>query len=1110
MGGAVIPARRAGAPRLIEWTGERCVPWAPDIQVVYEHLHRYLWAARLVDGRRVLDLGSGEGFGSAILADRSSAVVGIDIDELTVEHSRLNYGAPNLEFSVGTALDLTKFEAGSFGAVVAFEVIEHVREQEQVLGEIARLLGDDGIVIISTPDRPVYDAANAQPNPFHQRELTLDEFTRLLATEFPNVASWGQRTITGSHLSQLKAAGQSSGEQERTATAQVTPNFYVARAGEEWQILGEPAALYCVAVASKAPLPALAHSSTLADCDLQLLRKWEGEAGRERASHAEAARQLDQARDQLELFQQELEKSSQAWADRNQSEGARAERAERELEARIEQAVDSRERLLALRAEEVASLHGRVGGLRQHLAAVDADLADARQLNRITTESVTWQAFQRARGRLYGRLGERSLPARMLGMSLRLAGRVMLKRPQAPQPQPQVDDSVDAEDLLTLPVFESPTVSLIIPVYAHAELTRACLRSIRDLTTEAPYEVIIIDDTADEDTKALLASVRGARIIHNERNLGYLRSMNLAAATAKGRWLILFNNDTEVTKGWLAAMLDCGESSDEVGVVTPKYVYPDGRLNEAGGVIWRDGTGMNYGRGDAPDLFQYEYRRETDYGSAAALMVRADFWNEVGGFDERFLPMFYEDTDLCFQARERNLRVMYEPGAVVVHIEGATTGGDLTSGHKRHQEENRPKFVAKWRHQLESEALRPSPVNARAAANRHRGPHVLVIDHHVPTWDQDSGSLRMFEMLRALVGLGAKVTFMPDNLAPMAPYTRRLQSLGVEVMYGSLDVNAELATIGPNLAMAILSRPHPAARWLDKVREFAPSATIVYDTVDLHWLREARRSIADIGQTRSAEGELADVDVDALPAKARALRYLELAMVGAADATIVVSESERAQLQRDAPSANIVTIPNIHPPARYVLPPEDRIGILFVGSFRHPPNVGAALRLAREVMPAVRRELRDARLTIVGADAPPEVQALASPVVDVAGWVEDLQPLLDQSSVLVAPLSYGAGLKGKVTQCLAAGLPVVTTPVGAEGIDGLSDCVLVAQDTEEMAAQVVRVMRDAELWRELSQAGQALIASHCSPEVVAERLGELLEGITPSQRLTWRAGSGAG
>jgi glycosyltransferase involved in cell wall biosynthesis len=435
---------------------------------------------------------------------------------------------------------------------------------------------------------------------------------------------------------------------------------------------------------------------------------------------------------------------------------------------------------------------------------------------------------------------------------------------------------------------------------------------------------------------------------------------------------------------------------------------------------------------------------------------------------------------------------------VVIHIEGATAGVDTESGHKRHQEQNRPKFVAKWRHRLQADQLPPAARNLRSAANRHRGAHVLVIDHCVPMWNHDAGSLRMLGMMRALLDTGVRVTFMPDNLAPIQPYTRILQGMGVEVLYGQLDMNAELATIGPGLTAAIISRPHPASRWLDSVREFAPAATIAYDTVDLHWLREARKDALGAASGRVLGSTNGSPDPDTIAPKAQALRELELAMMRAADVTLVVSESERAQVERDVPGAKVLLVPTVHKIDPYVLPPEDRSGVLFLGSFKHPPNIDAVLRLVKDVMPLVWGQLPDVRLTIVGSNPPSEVQALASPRVDVAGWVEDLQPLLDKSRLLVAPLRYGAGLNGKITQCLAAGLPVVTTPIGAEGIDDLDRCTLVAEEPAQLAAHVGRLYEDNALWRELSRAGQELVARHCSPELVSERLVQLLEGVASS------------
>jgi GT2 family glycosyltransferase/SAM-dependent methyltransferase/glycosyltransferase involved in cell wall biosynthesis len=1042
--------------------------------VVYEHFHRYLWAAGAVAGRTVLDLGSGEGFGAAILSESAERVVGVDIDERTVEHSRLNYGAPNLRFELGSALDLSAYDDGSFSAVVAFEIIEHVRDHERVLAEITRVLSDDGILVISTPDRRTYSEVSGQVNPFHERELALDEFLDLLGSHFPHVASWGQRTIAGSHMSSL-------GRGEDPPPAAQPGDFFIERTGEEWRVAGDPAALYCVALASMEQLPPTPSSSTLADFGLELLRVQERDLAVRGSEADELSRTLERER-------------------------AEHVRTLREHDARLNAELEQRDRDIERRAQDIYSLRTDVVARGEvilerdrSLESLQGELAAARQANRRTEESVVWQAFQRIRGRMYNAIGgERSLIARALGMSLRLIGRIVVKRapPQPPAPEETLITAEESPpDVISMPEYEHPKVSLIIPIHARADLTLACLESIRHHTTHVSYEVILIDDAADAETQRLLDGVHGAKLIRNEENLGYLRSVNLGAGVARGEWLVLFNNDTEVTTGWLRAMLGCAESADDVGVVTPKYVYPDGSLNEAGGIIWRDGTGVNYGRGDSPGDFQYEYRRETDYGSAAALMVRASLWRDMGGFDERYLPMYYEDVDLCFEARERGLRVLYEPTAVVVHLEGATAGVDTESGHKRHQEENRPKFVSKWRHRLQSEHLPPAPRNVRMAANRQRGAHVLVIDHCVPMWNHDAGSLRMLGVMRALLDLGARVTFMPDNLAPLQPYTRILQGMGIEVLYGALDVNAELATIGPRLTAAILSRPHPASRWLDSVREFAPGARIAYDTVDLHWLREARRDALGASSGKTAGSANGSIEEDLIPPKSKALRELELAMVRAADVTLVVSESEAAQITRDVPGADLLLVPTVHEIDPYVLPPEGRSGILFLGSFKHPPNIDAVLSLVKDVMPEVWRELRDVRLTIVGSNPPAEVQALASPRVDVAGWIEELRPLLDRSRLLVAPLRYGAGLNGKITQCLASGLPVVTTPIGAEGIEELDRCTLVAEDPSELAAHVVRLYRDDVLWRELSRVGQDLVARHCSPPVITSRVGQLLEGV---------------
>ena len=1035
--------RRADAPRLIEWTGERCVPWAPDVQVVYEHFHRYLWARSLVADRRVLDLGSGEGFGAALLASSARSVTGIDVSRDTIEHSRLNYAGSNLEFRVASATDLSDFADGSFDVVVAFEIIEHVAEQEELLDEAARVLAPGGLFIASTPERRTYSDAANQNNPFHVRELTQPELASLLEQRFSSHALFAQRTATGSRIE-----GLTPGLNGRHLAVRIE------RDGQDWREAGPVSALYLIAVASDGALPDLPSDSTLSDFNLELLRQAERAGDSIRAGAQEVEGDRDRLRVELEAAE------TRAW----QAEEREAE--QRHLARRATEAV-----------RELTEPGAEGGQLAAQLIARTRDLETARtglqeaqgQLARLEG-SVTWRLFQRARGRLYGTIGEDSHAARVIGATLRAVGR---------RTGTVAGPGSRSWSHISLPHFSDPMVSLIIPVHDSAELTERCLKAILHSTEKIPYEVIIVDDTADADTKALLKVVEGARVIVNEENLGFLRTINRGAAASQGRYLVLMNNDTEPQPGWLDALVNRAKSADDIGVVTPKFVYPDGVLLEAGGIVWREGVAHNYGRDRDAHAPEYNYVREVDYGSAAALLVRSEVWKAAGGFDERYVPIYWEDTDLCFTARKLGWRVMYEPKAVVIHAEGSSMGTDLGSGGKRHQARNQPKFVAKWREALNEQPSRPSLDRAYQASNRIQGPHVLVIDHGVPTPDRDSGSLRMWHLLQGLLSLGCRLSFLPDDGQPTEPYTSQLQEVGIEVLVGDFQLPQRIAALRDRLALVVASRPYVAARYVHVIREHAPNALLAYDTVDLHFLREERRG-------RQMGGSAAQV--------AAGFRELELALCRATDVTLVVSDAERQHLAEVAPEVAIEVVPNANEISGEVPGPEGRSGLLFVGGFQHLPNVDAALYLAGEVMPRVWRERPEVVLTLAGSAVTPEIEALASDRIEVAGWVEDLGPMLRQSVALAAPLRYGAGMKGKVTQSLAAGLPVVTTTTGAEGLHATDGIELqIADDPEDFAQRILMVHRDPEAWLEQSAHGRALARRICSPTVQKAALKRLLD-----------------
>ena len=256
--------------------------------------------------------------------------------------------------------------------------------------------------------------------------------------------------------------------------------------------------------------------------------------------------------------------------------------------------------------------------------------------------------------------------------------------------------------------------------------------------------------------------------MRNEANSGFIHSCNRGAEKARGKYLVFLNNDTLVKAGWLTALVDTFAEQPRAGIVGSKLVYPDGRLQEAGGIIWKDASGWNYGKFDDPQKPEYNCLREVDYCSAAALMIPKALFETVGGFDSRYSPGYYEDTDLAFKVRRAGYKVFYQPLSEVIHYEGATGGTDISAGAKKYQDINRSKFAEKWAAELIAKPANGDLVSLRQA-QKGSGKNILVIDHHVPFPDRDSGSLRMFQILKILHQLGHRVTFIISQISRPIP-----------------------------------------------------------------------------------------------------------------------------------------------------------------------------------------------------------------------------------------------------------------------------------------------------------------------------------------------------
>lgn len=634
---------------------------------------------------------------------------------------------------------------------------------------------------------------------------------------------------------------------------------------------------------------------------------------------------------------------------------------------------------------------------------------------------------------------------------------------------------------VALPEVEGPTVSVVMVTYGGGE---TALRAIEALVsnTEPCFEVIVIDNASPDDSAdRLRAGLRGATIVQNLDNAGFATGSNQGADLASGEYLCFLNPDAFVEAGWLPPLLEVFERNDRAGAALPLFLYPDGRVQEAGSALDSEGAAMSIGDGDDPRAFEHRFTRSVDYGSAACLLVRADLFAEVGGFDPIYSPAYYEDVDLCFKLRERGFTTVYEPRSRVVHVRGGAS-----PRAEALMVANRRIFADRWRERLEQRhPLRAPGSDQRlrlAARDAESLERILVVDDRVPHHDQGSGDPRMAKMLAELADLwpDARVTLFAADPRNAERYAPPLLEAGIEVACADQHFDRWLEQRRWHYTVVVVSRASNIDRFDHHLRKTQPQARRIYDIEALAFRRFEQ------------EGD----------ASAERMRELERQGIEGADVVMCVSEEEAA-FARELTKVPVLVLPTYSEVTENDPGFDERSGVVFFGGFLAGPggpNEDAAVRLVDDVMPLVWEDRPDLDVEIVGANPTPRVRNLQGPRVEVVGFVPEPAERLTRARVHIHPLRFGAGIKLKLIETMAAGLPFVTTPTGAEGL-GLGDLedLLVAEDDEQLARRALDLYGDRELWQQVHDELLQLVEERFGRQRFRETLVEAFAhvGVAP-------------
>lgn len=612
-------------------------------------------------------------------------------------------------------------------------------------------------------------------------------------------------------------------------------------------------------------------------------------------------------------------------------------------------------------------------------------------------------------------------------------------------PRPNLIESAIAYSVdlgFALPTNSNPRVSIVIPVYNNWWTTYRCLRALQSNSDITPYEVIVVDDGSTDLTSYALQNMRGIRVIKNLENLGYLLSTNRGALAAQGQYILLLNNDTEPISGWLDDLVAMMDSKNDAAIIGSNLIFENGLLQESGGQIFDNANAWNLGRNKNPNSPLFRFTREVDYCSGAAILVRKTFWDQVGGYDKDFAPAYCEDSNLALQAWNMGMKVLVCPTSWVIHTEGVSHGNNTNQGLKKYQVINSRKLFAK--NELALRSHWPDEGKPRLEAKRNSKGIIVLCDRQAPSQFRDAGSIRTLQLVSQLQELGYHVVLSMLDFSTNEIELAELEKNGVEIHKSIESLIESIQLRQSRIKLFWFIRSEVIDYYFSKLTNIAPNVPVISDLIDLNFEFKNGNKIIVNTQLENARRS---------------------------DMSLLCSSVEVEMLKEKCPDLKVQALWAIYQSKTKRSNFESGEGILFVGGFRHIPNVQALEFYLDKILPILKDRGVDEKTYIVGSGLEQDlINRVNQAGLIYLGRVDDLESLYSQAKIVIAPLISGGGRKGKIGEALSYGLPIVTTSIGAEGFNFRGDNeVFVADDPDSFANYVINLVNDSQLRREMGE-----------------------------------------